>query len=110
MNTTTTMNTTTKATTETAPRYIGTITEIKPLRACFALNGTKSFFLVRVSNPEFKGSPWAVATLKDDNSFQIDACWMRTEKIAYREFKSAERDTAYFLHEVPASVVRTLTY
>jgi hypothetical protein len=97
-------------TNNTTETYKGNIDQIVPLRACFAWNGTKHFFLVRVSNPQYKGSKWAVATLAEDNSFKIDSCWMRTEKSAYREFKSGERETAYFLHEVPNDAVKILTY
>ena len=97
------------ATMTTETKYAGSVISIVPLRACFSFVGTKEFYIVRVSNPQYKGSPWAVATLQD-NAFKIDSCWMRTQKSAYREFKSSDRETAYFLHEVPANAIKTLTY
>jgi len=105
-----TTNTNNNASAATTAQYIGNVTEIKPLRACFSWSGTKHFYLVRVSNPQYKGSPWAIATLREDNSFEIDCSNFRTEKSAYKEFKEAGHETAYFLHEVPANVVCTLTY
>lgn len=96
---------------QSGEEYTGEVIEVRPIASCFsAYGGTRQFYSVRVSNPQCKGYPWAVATLGQDLSFKIDSCWMRSAKSAYREFRSCERDISSYMPETPKDIIKKLTY
>lgn len=88
------------------------VTESHPIAACFASVGTRHYYIVRVKNSGYKGSPWAVGyvsgTEDTATNLKIDTCWFHSKRDAYREFLAEGRDRAYSL--VENRQFKTLSY
>lgn len=84
--------------------------EVKPLDACFRVQGTLEFYLVRVSPAPYSGSPYAVATINQNGEYKFETGWFRTQKSAWREHRDYSGERAYFLHDVPKDIKPILVY
>jgi hypothetical protein len=78
------------------------ISEIHPIAACFAITGTKHYYIVRIKNNPYKGSPWAIGTIggtEEGDTLRLQSGWFNSRKNAYRAFKQDGHEIAYGLYE-----------